>query len=121
MQDYRKLMVWEKSHHMAIDIYKLTDKFPVTERYGLISQIRRSAVSVPSNIVEGCGRGSSRDFLRFLQIAFSSCGELEYQLLLSKDLGYMNNKNFEQINNRVNEIRRMLAGLIASVAENLVD
>ena len=121
MQDYRKLIVWEKSHQMAIDIYKLTDNFPMTERYGLISQIRRSAVSVPSNIVEGCGRGSSKDFLRFLRIAFSSCGELEYQLLLSRDLGYMKKKNFEEISNKVTEIRRMLAGLIASVAENLSD
>lgn len=115
MQDYRKLIVWQKSHQLALEIYGVTRSFPAAERYGLTSQIRRSAVSVPSNIVEGSGRNSSQDFLRFLQIAFSSCGELEYQLLLSKDLGYLKNTEYEKLYGVVNEIRRMLAGLISKV------
>jgi four helix bundle protein len=87
MQDFRNLLVWQKSHELVLEIYRISRDFPREELFGLTSQMRRCAVSVPSNIAEGCGRGSDPDFARFLIIAMGSCSELEYQVLLSRDLG----------------------------------
>ena len=87
MQDFRKLKVWEKSHALALAIYRTTAGFPNSEMYGLTSQIRRCSISIPSNIAEGCGRSTNGDLLRFLDIAMGSAKELEYQLLLSYELG----------------------------------
>ncbi len=89
-KDFRNLKVWEKSHRLTLQMYKITRSFPKEELYGLTSQIRRASVSVPTNIAEGCGRGSDADFKRFLQIAFGSASEVEYLLLLSTDLQYVN-------------------------------
>ena len=86
MRDFRKIKAWEKAHELTLAIYAATLSFPKDELYGLTSQMRRSASSIPTNIAEGCGRDSEADFARFLQIAIGSTTELEYQILLSRDL-----------------------------------
>ncbi len=115
MPDYRRLKVWEKSHQLALDVYAVSTKFPVAERYGLTAQLRRGAVSVPSNIVEGTGRRGDGDFRRFLAIALGSCAEVEYQLLLSRDLGMLPEADHSRMTGQVSEIGRMLSALIARV------
>jgi|SRR5215211_4005593 len=89
MKSFRDLKVWEKGHELTLSVYKATAKFPNEERYGLTSQIWRSSVSVPANIAEGCGRGSDADLARFLQIVAGSASELEYHLLLAKQLNML--------------------------------
>jgi four helix bundle protein len=107
MKDFRQLQVWEKSHQLALAIYKATKEFPKEELYGLTSQIRRASMSIPTNIAEGCGRGTDPDFARFLQIAMGSASETEYQLLLARDL--------DLLQNDVEEVKRMLASLIITI------
>ena len=115
MQDFRNLLVWQKSHELALEIYRLSRDFPREELYGLASQMRRAAVSIPSNIAEGCGRGSDPDFGRFLVIAMGSSSELEYQLLLAKDLGYVDTTMHESPERKIMEIKKMLGSLIQRV------
>ena len=86
MQDFTKLLVWEKSHALTLKIYNLTSRFPSQEQFGLIFQMQRSAASIPSNIAEGCGRDSQAELKRFVTIAMGSASELHYQLILSRDL-----------------------------------
>lgn len=112
MKDFHQLIVWQKSHQFTLDVYELTRNFPKEELFGLISQIRRSSSSIATNIAEGCGRGSDADFARFLQMAMESASESEYQLLLSRDLTYIDESAFEQMNHNVTEIKRMLTSLI---------
>ena len=107
---HNKMKVWKDSMSLTRDIYKVTSKFPASERYSLANQIRRSAVSVPSNIAEGAGRYSDKEFLQFLYIARGSLTELETQLLLSSDLGYL--KNIKEFITRLEEVRKMISGLI---------
>lgn len=108
MKDFRTLQVWQKSHALTLAIYKATQSFPQQENYGLISQMRRSASSIPTNIAEGCGRNGDAELCRFLHIAAGSASELEYQLILSRDLGYLDTPLFERLNQDVNLIKRML-------------
>ena len=115
MSDYKKLKVWETAHKFTIDIYKTTKGFPEDEKYGLISQIRRSASSISTNIVEGCGQLGNGNLIRFLGIARGSAFEVEYQLLLSKDLGYININEFSVLNERIKSIIRMINNLIKSL------
>ena len=117
MQDYRKLKVWEKAHAFTLVVYTTTRAFPRDEIYGLTSQIRRCAVSVPSNIVEGCGRGSNPELVKFLHYALGSANELEYQLLLSRDLGYVAADAHSSLATNVLEIKRMLAALIVKIKQ----
>ncbi len=112
MKDFRKLTVWEKSHHLTLEIYQATQKFPADEKYGLISQIRRSCASIPTNIAEGCGRGSDADLRRFLHIAMGSASELEYQLLLSRELNFIEITDYQRLHNQTTEVKRMLASFI---------
>ncbi len=111
MQDFRKLRVWEKAHSQALDVYKETAEFPPEERFGLTSQLRRAAVSVPANISEGCGRGSGSDVARFFQIAMGSASELEYLLLLAHELGLLSDASYERLSTMVVLVKRMLSGL----------
>jgi four helix bundle protein len=111
VQDFRKLEVWKKSHILTLEVYKLTRGFPKDELYGLVSQMRRSASSVPTNIAEGCGRESSTELARFLTIASGSASELEYQFLLARDLEYISEIDYKNLDNQVNHIRRMLNSL----------
>jgi four helix bundle protein len=112
MKDFRKLKVWEKAHHLTLKIYKVTEEFPREELYGLISQIRRASVSIPTNIAEGCVRSSDADFARFLYIALGSTSELEYLILLSMDLKFIKSELHIELNNEINEIKKMLISMI---------
>lgn len=115
MKDFRDLQVWEKSHRLVLAVYPATKSFPRDELFGLTSQIRRSASSIPANIAEGCGRRTSADFARSLQIAMGSASELEYHLLMSRDLGYLDAATYQQLDAQVVEVKRMLAALIGTL------
>lgn len=115
MKDFRSLMVWEKAHRLTLFIYKQTHSFPTDELYGLTSQIRRASSSVPINIAEGCGRGSDADFARFLQMAFGSASETEYLLVLCLELGYLTKEQYVEANLLVEEVKKMLAKLMATI------
>ena len=115
MQDYKSLKVWEKAHQLVLDIYKATNNFPKEELFGLVSQLRRASVSIPTNIAEGSSRQSKKDFIRFLEIAFGSAKEVEYELLLSNDLKYFQVDIFTKLDNQIKEIKKMLVGLIQSI------
>lgn len=115
MRDHTKLRAFELADGLVIFVYRITSGFPKEERYGLTSQIRRAAVSVPSNIVEGCARDSQSDYLRFLYIAFGSLRELRYQIALSKRLDFLKNEDFSFIEPRIIETEKVLNGLIQSL------
>jgi len=115
MKDFRELKVWEKGHHLALEIYKATARFPKDEMYGLTSQIRRACVSIPANIAEGCGRNGDAELARFLQIAMGSASELEYHLLLSRDLGLVDAANYEQRAQETTGVKRMLTSFIQTL------
>jgi four helix bundle protein len=112
MKDFRHLEVWTKGRQTVSEVYKMTCSFPKEEMFGLTSQIRRAAVSIPSNIAEGCGRGSDAELARFLQIAMGSSSELEYQILLAKDLGYLNDESYNNLSDKTIEVKKMLTSLI---------
>ncbi len=112
MQDYKKLSAWQKAHGLAIATYKATGTFPKDELYGLTSQIRRSCISIPANIAEGCGREGNVELGRFMQISLGSANELEYHLLLSRELHYLKIEDYERLNKQVNEVKGMLINFI---------
>ncbi len=112
MQNYRKLSVWEKSHALAVAVHQFTEQLPRRNNVGLIDQMRRSAHSVPANIVEGAGSPTQKEFARFLQIAFASANELEYHLQFAADTGVISQQLFSARQTEVIEIRKMLTGLI---------
>jgi four helix bundle protein len=111
MEDFKNLKVWSKAHELTIKIYGRTRTFPNDEMYGLTSQIRRAAASIGANIAEGCGRRSDPEMKRFIQIARGSASELEYHLLLARDLHFLNQLEFKELEAKVLEIQRMLAAL----------
>ena len=115
LKNYKELKVWQRSYQLCLDIYKITKGFPKEERYGLTSQIRRAAVSVPSNIAEGYGRKTTPEYIRFLYIAYGSNCELETQILLSGDLGYIETGKLEILKEGIGEVERMLKALIKSL------
>lgn len=115
MSDFKKLNVWQKAHELTLRVYPVTAAFPRTEVYGLISQMRRCCVSIGSNIAEGCGRAGENEKARFLQIALGSLSELEYQVLVARDLGYLSANNAEDLTKRILEIGRMLGSLVNKV------
>jgi four helix bundle protein len=117
MRDHTKLRAFELADEVVVMIYKITAKFPKEEVYGLIAQLRRAAISVPSNIVEGCARDSQADYLRFLIISFGSLRELHYQLDLSKRLGFLSNDDFSLIEPKIIETEKVLGGLIRSLRD----
>lgn len=112
---YKDLVVWKKSYLLSILIYKLTRKFPKDEVYGLTSQIRRCAVSIPSNIAEGYSRYRKLEFVHFLQISFASGAELETQVLISKDLNYISQSEFEEVDSLLIEVMKMLNSLMSKI------
>jgi four helix bundle protein len=115
LSDYKKLEVWQKAHQLVLKIYKLTLHFPKEELYGLTSQIRRAAISVPANIAEGTGKGSNSELVRYLRIAMGSAKEVEYYLLLGRDLGFIEIPMYQEIEQEAVRIIRMLTGLIRSL------
>ncbi len=119
MRDHTKLRAFELADEVVISVYRLTAQFPKEEMYGLISQIRRAAVSVPSNIVEGCTRDSQPDYLRFLQIAYGSLKELHYQLDLSIRLGFLEKHDFSLVEPGIIETEKVLNGLLRSIRTSI--
>jgi len=115
LKNYKELKVWQKAYHLCIEIYKITKDFPKEERYGLTSQIRRASVSVPSNIAEGYGRKTTREYIQALYVAYGSNCELETQILLSGDLGYIKPEDLEKLQGVLGDVERMLMGLIRSL------
>ena len=118
MKNFRDLQVWAKAHVLTLTAYRITADFPRTELYCLTNQIRRCASSVPANIAEGCGKRSNAEFQRFLNIAAGSAGELEYHFLLARDLTYLKEAEYQDVNNKVVEVKRMLSSLISKIEED---
>ena len=108
MRDFHKLGIWQRSHQLTLDVYKVSKSFPKDELFGLTSQIRRAASSIPTNIAEGCGRASNKDYAHFLQIAIGSASEIEYELLLAHDLEYINDEAFNKLTSETITIRKMI-------------
>jgi len=111
VQDFKRLKVWNKAHQLTLHVYSISQSLPKDELFGLTSQMRRSAASIPSNIAEGCGKNGGAEFGRFLQIAAGSANELEYQLILARDLHYIPDKDYQLLTADLFEVRRMLSGL----------
>lgn len=112
MSTHKELIVWQKSMQLVKDLYQATKFFPKEEAYGITSQIRRAAVSIPSNIAEGYGRSHDKELLHFLYISLGSASELETQLIICNDIEYLSNEKFEKLNGLNNEVIRMLSSLI---------
>jgi four helix bundle protein len=115
MQNYKDLKVWDKAHQFTLSVYEITKGFPKEEIYSLTNQIRRSSSSIPANIAEGCGKNSQNDFANFLNIALGSSNEAEYFLILSRDLGYLKQENFDILFTLINDVKGMLISLIGKV------
>ena len=114
------LTVFKKSHKLVLDIYRITNGYPNEEKFGLTAQMRRSSSSIPTNIMEGSGRSGTKEFIHFIGIALGSCKEIEYQLLLSKDLGYLSKNEYEELKNKYNEIGKMLYSLRESLKDKSI-
>ncbi|MBU1121708.1 MAG: four helix bundle protein [Candidatus Omnitrophica bacterium] len=112
---FKKLIVWKKAYELALEVYKITRDYPRSEQYGLVSQLRRAAISVVANIAEGYERQYRKEYIQFLMIAKGSLGEVETYFLFSKDLGYINIEIYKMINDRRQEVGRLLKGLIKSL------
>jgi four helix bundle protein len=115
MRDFREIKVWKKAHVLTLEIYKATATFPREEIYGLTRQVRRASASIPANIAEGFGRVGNAELARFLQIAMGSACEVEYHVLLAKDLNLLTHKIYDDLNDSIVEVKRMLASLLFKV------
>lgn len=112
MRDFRELKVWDKAHQLVLAVYKATSTFPRSEAFGLTSQMRKAAVSVPANIAEGCGRRGDAELARFMQMSMGSASELEYYVVLTRDLGFLPEEAAPGLAAHVTEVKRMLAGFL---------
>ena len=121
LKNYKELKVWQKSYDLCLKIYRITAEFPKEERYGLTSQIRRSVVSIPSNIAEGYGRKTTADYIRMLYISYGSVCELETQILLAGDLGFFEKAELDKLKDETSQIERMLKALIKSLENKPLD
>jgi four helix bundle protein len=119
VRDYKDLDVWNKSMDLVVDVYDVVKSFPPEERYSIVSQVKRSAISIPSNISEGASRKSKKELVQFLYIALGSASELETQLLISKRLGY--STNLDNLLSQIIVIRKMLNSLISSLKRKILD
>lgn len=117
MKDFKELKVWHKSHELTLALYSTSKSFPKEEIYGLTSQLRRAAVSVGANIAEGCGRRSDGELVRFLQIARGSASEVEYRLLVARDLKFMDESAHAKLQVKLAEVQRMLSSLVSAVRQ----
>jgi len=118
LQNFRKLLVWRKAHELTLAIYRATGGFPCEERFGLTSQIRRACASIPANIAEGTGRSGDKDFARFCQMAMGSAVEVEYHLLLARDLEMLKPEEYQSLTTEVIEVEKMLTALIRKLRKN---
>lgn len=115
MRNFKELKVWEKAHEVCLEVYNLTNAFPSDEKFGLISQLRRTSSSVPTNIAEGCGYQTQKEFARYLRIASGSASEVEYLILLSKDLKFITGEQYNVTSKEVASIKKMLFRLLESL------
>jgi four helix bundle protein len=115
MRDFHTLTVWKKAHILHLAVYQASREFPRDELFGLTAQIRNAARSVPTNIAEGCGRGSDPELGRFLQIAMGSASEVEYLLLSSRDLGFLSQEDWDDLTGQAQEVKRMLTAFIKRI------
>ncbi len=115
MRNYRDLQTWNKAHALTLELYKMSRRFPREEIYGLTSQLRRAASSIGANLAEGCGRQSNSEFARFVKISMGSASELDYHLLLSQDLGFLEPEAYQRMSKHLTEVRKMLAALLSTV------
>lgn len=115
IQNYKELIVWRKSFQLSLEVYKITKSFPKEELYGLTSQMRRAAIAIPSNIAEGHGRRGTKEYVRFLRIAYASATELETQLLIAKETDMLGENDFEKVNGLLTEVLKMLNVLIVKL------
>jgi four helix bundle protein len=118
LKNFKELNVWQKAYQLCLEIYRVTKKFPKEEIYGLTSQIRRSAVPIPSNIAEGYGRKTTGEYIQALYVAYGSNCELETQILLSGDLGFVGKEDLSRLQKEIGDVERMLKGLIKSLYKN---
>ncbi len=109
---FKELVVWKRAYELALEIYSVTNRFPQSETFGLVGQMRRAAVSIVSNIAEGYGRGHRNEYVQFLRMAYSSSGELETQLMLSKDLGYLSEDKCGRGLSLLHEVQKMLGSML---------
>ncbi|HEY6307726.1 MAG TPA: four helix bundle protein [Candidatus Angelobacter sp.] len=119
MRNYRDLQVWTKAHRLTLELYQMSRTFPREEIYGLTSQLRRAAVSMGANLAEGCGRRTSSELARFVRIAMGSASELDYHLLLSRDLGFLRDEDFQRAAQALTEVRKMMTSFLGSVEEQI--
>lgn len=117
LKSYKELIVWQKSILLVKEIFILTDKFPKSELYGLISQLRRAAVAIPSNIAEGYGRRSSKEYAQFYAIAYGSALEIETQIIIAKDLGFAKGEDFATVERLLEEVLRMLNAMTSKMKQ----
>ena len=115
MKDFKELHVWHKAHKLTLEVYKISAGFPKAETYGLSAQIRRAVASIATNIAEGCGRGSNKELRQFLQISMGSASEVEYQNLLSHELGYIDRRVYEELDTSIQEVKKMLSSYIVKI------
>jgi len=115
MRNFKELRVWDEAHKLTLQLYQDTEDFPRKEMFGLTSQIRRAAASIGANLAEGCGRQSEGEFSRFIQIAMGSASELEYHLLLSRDLEFLTKSAYERAQTQLTRVRKMLSSLLQTV------
>ena len=121
LKNFKELKVWKKSYKLCLEVYRITAGFPKEERYGIVSQIRRSVVSVPSNIAEGYGRRTTADYVRMLYISYGSICELETQVLLAGDLNFIKQDELGALKEGIAEVERMLKALIKSFENTPLD
>lgn len=119
MRNYRDLQVWNKAHNLTLELYRLSQRFPREELYGITGQLRRAAVSIGANLAEGCGRRTSAELARFVRIALGSASELDYHLLLARDLEFMSSDDFNRTEKHLTEVRKMLTSFLNSVEEQI--
>lgn len=115
MKDFRNLKVWERAHELTLDVYRSTSQFPREEVYGLTSQMRRCCASIGANIAEGCGKRGNNEFQRFLQIASGSASELDYHILLARDLAFIGHEDYARLEGQLSILRKMLTSLLQKV------
>ena len=109
MKDFKNIEIWKRSHQLTLEIYRAAQQFPKEEMWGLTSQLRRAVASIPTNIAEGCGRRTNAELANFLNIASGSASEVEYEILLAKEVGYISTEQNESWTREISELRSMLA------------
>lgn len=119
MRNYQDLQVWKKAHDLTLELYRVSQRFPREEIYGITGQLRRAAVSIGANLAEGCGRRTSTELARFVRIALGSASELDYHLLLSRDLGFMSSDDLTSSTAKLTEVRKMLTSFLQSAEEQI--